>query len=55
MLVEGRIPLSEAEGEAIAQLEAQHGPVAGLTRRDPGETGPVLVTIGDQTYEVANG
>lgn len=52
MLHEGRIPLTDAESEAVANLEAEHGPCEGLTRRDPGETGPVLVTIAGQVYEV---
>jgi len=52
MLHMGRIPLTEAESEAIARLEAEHGPYTGLTRRDPDERGPVLVTIGDEVHEV---
>lgn len=52
MLQHGRIPLTAAEEEAVARLEAEHGPAEGLTRRDPGETGPVLVTIGGRVFEV---
>ena len=52
MLHEGRIPLTPAESEAITKLETEHGPCEGLTRRDPGESGPVLVTIAGEVYEV---
>lgn len=48
----GRIPLTDEEAAAIAKLEAEHGPCEGLTRRDPGESGPVLVTIAGEVYEV---
>jgi len=52
MLEQGRIPLTEAENEAIDKLLDGHDGNASLTRRDPGETGPVLVHIGDQVFEV---
>jgi hypothetical protein len=52
MLSEGRIPLTEAEDAAIARLLAKHDGTATLTRRDPGESGPVLVHIGDATWQV---
>lgn len=34
--------MAEHEGKAIT-----------LTRRDPGETGPLLVHVDDQTWEIA--
>jgi hypothetical protein len=52
MLTEGRIPHTSAEGEAIDTLLARHKGNATLTRRDPGETGPMIVHIGDNTWEV---
>jgi hypothetical protein len=54
MLEHGRIPHTDAEGAAITKLIAKHPaePVS-LTRRDPGETGPLLVHVGDDTYEVS--
>lgn len=52
MLSEGRIPLNPAEHEAVEQLLAAHVGNATLTRRDAGETGPLLVHIGDETYLV---
>lgn len=49
MLQEGRIPLSKAEHEAVDALIESVGAdaVASLTRRDPGNTGPVLVHAHD--------
>ena len=52
MLKEGRIPHNDAEGEAIAKLLAKHGDAATLTRRDPGETGPLLVHIGHDSWQI---
>jgi hypothetical protein len=53
MLSHGRIPLRQAEHEAIDRLLAKHpGTAAGLTRRDAGDSGPVLVHIGDATWVV---
>lgn len=52
MLSHGRIPHTEAEGEAIARLQAKHGEQATLTRRDRGDTGPLLVHIGEETWLV---
>ena len=52
-LSNNRIPLSPAEHDAVEALLEQHGEkVLSLTRRDPGETGPVLVQLEDATYEV---
>jgi hypothetical protein len=52
MLREGRIPHSQAEGAAIARLHDRHGREASLTRRDPGETGPLLIHIGEDSWEI---
>lgn len=51
MLQDGRIPLTAEEHAAIERLLAKHGP-GSLTREHPGEAGPVLVNIGDQTWRV---
>lgn len=53
MLREGRLPLLAAEHAAVDKLVAKHShePVS-MTRRDPGETGPLLVHAGDATYLV---
>lgn len=53
MLREGRLPLSEAEHAAVDKLIAKNPdePLT-LTRRDPGETGPLLVHASDTTYLV---
>jgi hypothetical protein len=53
MLNHGRIPLTNQEHDTIEKLLANHdgGPVT-LTRRDPGETGPILAHAGDDTYQV---
>lgn len=54
MLAHGRIPLQEAEDHAISELLADHpGQPASLSRRDPGETGPIIVQIGASTWEIA--
>lgn len=56
MLIPGRIPLTEREHKAVEKLLATHEGNATITRRDPGETGPVLVHLGDATYQIsANG
>lgn len=53
MLQPGRIPHDEAEGAALDKLLEQNPDAAiSLTRRDPGETGPLLVHVGDVTYEI---
>ncbi|HWE83049.1 MAG TPA: hypothetical protein VG265_15460 [Gaiellaceae bacterium] len=45
--------MSDSELAALEQLLAANpGVQASLTRRDPGETGPVLVHIGDETHEL---
>lgn len=49
-----RIPMSDVELAAVDELIAAHADERiSLTRRDPGETGPVLVHISDVTHEVA--
>jgi hypothetical protein len=54
LLKEGRIPLTAAEHDAVEALIAKHPDEAvSITRRDPGETGPVLVHVGDATYEIS--
>ncbi len=50
MVQEGRMPLNDAESAAIDALGAD---VVGFTRTEPGETGPLHVTVGDDVYEVA--
>lgn len=53
MLQEGRIPLTPAEHDAVDTLVAKNPGVAvSLTRRDPGESGPLLVHVGAATYLV---
>ncbi len=54
MLQEGTMPLNEAETAAIEALkEANPGEMRSFTRTEPGETGPLHVTVGDDVYEVA--
>lgn len=54
MLSEGRIGLEEAESKAVDKLmgENEGKPVA-MTRRDPGETGPLIVDVDGVEYEIA--
>lgn len=54
MLIPGRLPLNEAESAAVDKLFAEQPADQShtLTRRDPGETGPLLVHIGDSTWEI---
>lgn len=53
MLREGRIPLTPAEHDAVDDLAGKHaGEPVSLTRRDPGETGPLLVHVGSAMFEV---
>lgn len=60
MLHEGRLPLNEAEHAAVDKLIAKNqdlgadgrfAPVS-FTRRDPEESGPLLVHVGDDTHVV---
>ena len=53
MLSEGRIPLQQAEHDAIDKLIAKHkGAPVSFTRQDPGDLGPVVVYIGGDVYIV---
>ncbi len=54
-LREGRISASEAEHAAIDKLVADN-PDAQVcfSRRDPGETGPLIVSVGEDVYEMAD-
>lgn len=51
-LTQDRIPMNTKENEAIEKLLENHAGNASLTRRDPGNTGPVIVEFGDQTWEI---
>jgi hypothetical protein len=54
MLAQGRIPLTAEEHTAVQRLLEKHsGESVTLTRRDPGETGPVLVHAGNASYQVS--
>jgi len=56
MLTPGRLPVSDAEQKAIEKLMAENeGEPVSFTRRDPGETGPVLAHVGDKTIEIDEG
>ncbi len=53
MLHEGRIPAEQAEHDAIDKLRATHPDAAiSFSRRDPGETGPLVVDVDDDIYIV---
>lgn len=54
MLSNERISMSTKEGEKVDALLAEHGGEGSVTicRADPGESGPVLVQIGDNTWRV---
>ena len=53
MLREGRLLLNRAEHNAADKLaEENPSESVSMTRRDPGETGPLLVHVGDATYLV---
>jgi hypothetical protein len=53
-LREGRIPLEQAEHDAVDKLIANNADAAvSFTRRDPGDTGPLLVHVNDDTYVVS--
>lgn len=54
MLQTGRAPMNEAENAAVDKLALEHeGKAMSLTRRDAGETGPLLVHVDDDSYEIA--
>lgn len=44
MLFEGHIPMNGAERSAVDELVSLHANVS-FTRRDPGEAGPIVVTL----------
>jgi hypothetical protein len=53
MISEGRIPLNGAERKAVDKLmHERDGAAISLTRRDPGDTGPVLVHVDNDTYQI---
>lgn len=48
-----RIPMSAGEEEAVDALIAANASASiSFSRRDPGETGPVVVQINNAVYEV---
>lgn len=54
LIAPGRIPLNAAEHAAVDKLAAKHPDAPlGLTRRDPGNTGPLLVHAVDAAYLVS--
>ncbi len=54
LVQEGQMPLNEAEQGAISALKEKHpGEMRSFTRTQPGETGPLHVTVGDDVYEVS--
>lgn len=53
MLNSSRLPLNEAETNAVEKLTGENPDAnLSLTRRDPGETGPLLVHVGESTYQI---
>lgn len=53
MLHAGRIPLNPSERDAVNDLIGTHqGTAISLSRRDPDESGPLLVHIDDDAFEV---
>jgi hypothetical protein len=53
MLSEGRLPLSDAEHQAVDKLQGEHPDESvTVTRRDPGETGPLVAQVGDDSWEI---
>ncbi len=51
MLHEGRIPLGDAEHAAVDKLiEKNPDTLVSFSRRDVGESGPLVVGVGDDTY-----
>jgi hypothetical protein len=51
MIVEGTIPMNPAETTAVDTLNSQYN-VSSITRRDPQDTGPLIVETGAGDYEV---
>lgn len=54
MLHEGLLPHSEREAVGLQLLEREVGPIMSITRRDAGESGPLLVHAGEKTYEIGS-
>ena len=55
MMREGRIPINDAEHAAVDKLIGENPDAnVSLTRRDPGESGPLVVHVDDDSYEVAD-
>lgn len=55
MLSEGRLPFSDAEHQAVDKLQDEHpNENMTVTRRDPGETGPLVAHIGDDSWEIGD-
>lgn len=54
MLRHGRLKANTAEHAAIDDLiRSSHGLPVSVTRRDPGEKGPLLAHVGDKTYVIS--
>jgi hypothetical protein len=54
MLEHGRIPMDETEAAAVEETLKKYAGLGqpSITRRDPGETGPLLVHFADRTFEI---
>lgn len=53
MIFNGRIPLADKERAAVDELLKKRDVRASVTRRDPGESGPLIVHVDDDVYVVA--
>jgi len=53
MISEGRIPMTEEEAEAVRVLLDDVGDRVTLSRRDPGNTGPLLVQTDTTSFLIA--
>ena len=54
MLIPGRISVNAEETKTVEKLMAEHdGAAISMTRRDPGETGPLLLHVDDETWEIS--
>lgn len=53
----GRIGMTDVESKALDGLVEEHGDPLGFTRRDPGNTGPLIIEWkGGKTFQIdANG
>lgn len=52
MLYPGTIPMTPEERDLLDELVLKGAVVVSLSRRDPGETGPVVVTTDDGEVEL---